>query len=102
MTEKTGALMAGAGTACIDCHMPRTAKTGAGQVALLLGAPTGASTDANIIYWRNDISSHIMDVPSKFSVGVAGVQPGKAMPIPYTNACGICHDASKLQYQAPQ
>jgi hypothetical protein len=24
------------------------------------------------------------------------VDPGNAMPIPYTNACGTCHEAEKM------
>ncbi len=48
-------------------------------------------------YWMNDITSHLYDVPRKDNAGVKGVEPGKAMPIPYTNACGAaCHDASNL------
>jgi hypothetical protein len=47
-------------------------------------------------YWRNDISSHLFDVPRKDNPAVKGVEPGKAMPIPYTNACGTCHDATNL------
>jgi hypothetical protein len=44
-------------------------------------------------YWLNDITSHIYDVPRKDNKGVKGVEPGKAMPIPYTNKCGAaCHD----------
>jgi len=100
--EKTGNAMAGAGTACRQCHMTRTGKAGAGRPGLLLGTPTGLSSDANIIYWEGDQSAHHMHVLHKFTAGVAGVQPGLAMPAPYTNSCGTCHDASKLQYQAPK
>ena len=102
VTEKTGSVMAGAMMACRNCHMTRTGKGGAGAPGLILpGLITGLSSDANIIYWQNDMSSHVMDVPHKFSPGVAGTQPGLAMPVPYTHACGTCHDASKLQFQAP-
>jgi hypothetical protein len=99
--EKTGSQMSGAGMNCIDCHMTRTGKGGAGRPGLLLGTPTGVSTDANITYWEGDQSSHVFDVPNKFTAGVAGAVPGSAMPTPYTNSCGTCHDASKLQYQVP-
>ncbi len=95
--EKTGSAMNGVSQTCVGCHMQRTAQSGAGLPGLLLGTPTGTSSDVNLYYWRNDISSHVMDVPTKFSA--AGVAPGKAMPVPYTNACGTCHDASKLQFQ---
>ena len=48
-------------------------------------------------YWMNDITSHLYDVPRKDNKGVKGVEPGKAMPIPYTNACGAaCHDTKNL------
>ena len=43
----------------------------------------------------NDITSHLFDVPRKTNKAVKGVEPGKAMPIPYTNACGACHEADK-------
>jgi len=36
-------------------------------------------------------------VPLKSNIGVKGVEPGKAMPIPYTNKCGAaCHNTSSL------
>lgn len=101
--EKTGSVMAGEGMKCINCHMPRTGKGGAGRPGLILGTPTGLSSDANLTYWEGDQSAHIWKpVAHKFDAGVAGVQPGLARPTPYTNSCGTCHDASKLQFQAPQ
>ncbi len=43
------------------------------------------------------ISRRIYDVPRRDNPRVKGVEPGKAMPIPYTNACGAaCHDTSNL------
>lgn len=101
MTEKTGSAHAGTQTRCSDCHMPRTARTGPGRFGLLLGTPTGAATDADLVYWMNDVSSHVFDFVKKTRVGVAGKQPGKAMPAPYTNRCGTCHVASTLQYLQP-
>lgn len=83
---------------CVDCHMGKTAKTGAGEYGFLMAAPTGDSTDADTTYFQNDISSHTFDVPSKHSVGVQGVTPGSAMPVPYTNRCGTCHDPSTLPF----
>ena len=105
-TTEDGSPMTGSSGTCVECHMVNTAQEGAGQPGLLLGTPASTATvnvasDANIIYWQNDYPSHIMDVPGKFSTGVAGVKPGTAMPVPYTNSCGTCHDVSKLQYQAP-
>ena len=95
--QYTGSVMIGASQTCVACHMERTARSGAGLPGLVLGTPSGTASDANLFYWRNDLASHVMDVPTKFSA--AGVQPGTAMPVPYTNACGTCHDPSKLQYQ---
>lgn len=74
---------------CIDCHMTKTMMTGAG-----LGKGLAKKDGKN--YWVNDITAHIFDVPRKDNVGVKGVEPGKAMPIPYTNACGKCHDVEGL------
>jgi predicted CXXCH cytochrome family protein len=74
---------------CVDCHATKTMQTGAG-----LGKGLAGKDGKN--YWMNDITSHLFDVPRKTNVGVKGVEPGKAMPIPYTNACGNCHDASSL------
>ncbi|RPJ20835.1 MAG: hypothetical protein EHM35_18975, partial [Planctomycetaceae bacterium] len=74
---------------CIDCHMTRTMQSGAG-----LGKGLTRKDGQN--YWVNDITSHLFDVPRKDNKGVKGVDPGKAMPIPYTNACGTCHNVDNL------
>lgn len=74
---------------CIDCHNAKTMQTGAG-----FGKGLARKDGKN--YWMNDITSHLFDVPRKTNVGVKGVEPGKAMPIPYTNACGKCHDVEAL------
>lgn len=75
---------------CISCHNTKTMQSGAGK-------GKGMTGKGGKNYWVNDITSHIYDVPSKDSVGVKGVDPGKAMPIPYTNACGAaCHDTTNL------
>jgi predicted CXXCH cytochrome family protein len=74
---------------CVDCHMPKTMQTGAG-----LGKGLVGKDGKN--YWQNDISSHLFDVPRKDNPAVKGVEPGKAMPIPFTNACGTCHDVTNL------
>ncbi|MFZ5762379.1 MAG: cytochrome c3 family protein [Thermodesulfobacteriota bacterium] len=74
---------------CVDCHVPKTMQTGAG-----LGKGLVRKDGKN--YWVNDISSHLFDVPRKNNKAVAGIEPGKAMPIPYTNGCGGCHDVEKL------
>jgi predicted CXXCH cytochrome family protein len=74
---------------CINCHMTKTMQTGAG-----LGKGREGKDSKN--YWVNDITSHLFDVPRKTNAAVKGVEPGKAMPIPYTNACGACHDTGNL------
>ncbi|MBL0142426.1 MAG: hypothetical protein IPP91_10115 [Betaproteobacteria bacterium] len=75
--------------ACVDCHMTKTMQTGAG-----FGKGIDGKGGAN--YWMNDITSHLFDVPRISNKGVKGVAPGAAMPIPYTNACGTCHEAEKM------
>jgi hypothetical protein len=76
--------------ACVDCHMTRTMQTGAG-----LGKGLEAKEGKH--YWMNDITSHLFDVPRITNKGVKGVEAGKAMPIPYTNACGAaCHEVEKM------
>lgn len=77
------------GARCPDCHNPKTMQTGA-------GSGKGLVRKDGKNYWMNDITSHIFDVPRKDNPGVKGVEPGKAMPIPYTNACGTCHNPEGL------
>jgi predicted CXXCH cytochrome family protein len=92
-----GAAHGAATASCIDCHMNKTAKTGSGEFGFLLSAPTGTSADSTETYFENDISSHVFDVPRKTNPGVEGVEPQSAMPIPYTQSCGTCHDPAFLQ-----
>ncbi|MGK2943855.1 MAG: cytochrome c3 family protein [Desulfuromonadales bacterium] len=81
MTEKTGFSMdiGQLVTLCIDCHSTKTAKSGAGETVGKAGA-------SGTIYYQNDISSHRLDVPLK-----SDTSPTNAMPVPYTNTCGLCH-----------
>lgn len=66
---------------CMQCHMTKTAKTGAGE--------PGATIDG-VGYWMNDVSSHLFDVPGK--VASLKGSPGIDMPTPYTDSCGQgCH-----------
>lgn len=74
---------------CIDCHNTKTMVTGSG-----LGKGLVRKDGKN--YWENDITSHIFDVPRKDNAGVKGIDPAKAMPVPYTNVCGECHDVEAL------
>lgn len=74
---------------CVDCHAGKTMQTGAG-----LGKGLARKDGKN--YWQNDITSHLFDVPRKDNKAVKGVEPGRAMPIPYTNSCGECHDVEAL------
>ncbi|MDK9706559.1 MAG: hypothetical protein OEL83_05870 [Desulforhopalus sp.] len=76
---------------CVNCHQFKTAQTGA-------GFGKGLATEDGKNYWENDITSHLLIVPRKDSKHVKGVDPDKAMPIPYTNSCGIsCHDPKSLK-----
>jgi hypothetical protein len=86
MTAKTGASM-GAGTRCIQCHNPKTSSSGAGSNPT---TPVTGGTSATK-YYQGDISSHLFDVPPKTSVSSTN-----AMPVPYTNNCGVCHNYSSL------
>jgi hypothetical protein len=65
---------------CIDCHMPKTAKSGSG---------TAGITAAGTTYYLGDISSHVFDVPRRTDIAT---KAGDMMAIPYTNACGSCHE----------
>ncbi len=88
--EKTKCNVAPDKITCSNCHDTKTMQTGAG-----LGKGMIGKDGKN--YWLNDITSHRYDVPLKTNVGVKGVEPGKAMPIPYTNPCGTaCHNTSAL------
>ena len=73
---------------CVDCHATKTMQTGS-------GAPGKKRADGKV-YWMNDITSHLFDVPRKTNKAVKGVEPGRAMPIPFTNVCGECHDIEGL------
>ena len=76
-------------TNCETCHMPRTARDGAGKPEL-----AGSLPGAEGRFWEGDIGSHVFDVPTRGNAGVIaeGKTPATAMPIPYTNACGAaCH-----------
>lgn len=76
---------------CTNCHQFKTAQTGA-------GFGKGLVTADGKNYWENDITSHLLIVPRKDNKYVKGVDPDKAMPIPYTNSCGIsCHDPNSLK-----
>jgi hypothetical protein len=80
-------------TACESCHMPRTARDGAGRPGLL-----GSLHGTEGRFWEGDLASHVFDVPTRGNAGVAaeGKVPATAMPIPYTNGCGTaCHVANE-------
>jgi hypothetical protein len=103
METKLNAKMKGAITRCVDCHMPGTANTGgiAGGFGRMIKTPPYASAqeeEANA-YWESPLKSHVFDVPLKTNVAVAGVPPGRAMPIPYTSSCGTCHMVNELPFR---
>jgi predicted CXXCH cytochrome family protein len=103
METKLNARMRGEQTRCIDCHMPGTANTGgiAGDFGRMIRTPPYATAqeEENNAYWESPLKSHVFDVPSKTNVAVDGVPPGRAMPIPYTAACGTCHVVSELPFK---
>ncbi len=103
METKLNARMKGEQTRCIDCHMPGTANTGgiAGDSGRMIKTPPYASAqdEESNVYWQGPLKSHVFDVPRKTNVGVDGVPPGRAMPIPYTAACGTCHNVSELPFK---
>jgi predicted CXXCH cytochrome family protein len=68
-----------AGVKCVDCHMPKTAQTGAASPTI-----TGSTSGAR--YQSNDVTSHVFDAPRK-SVSVP-----KKMPTAYVSPCGTCHE----------
>ncbi|MEO5365687.1 MAG: hypothetical protein H7831_04930 [Magnetococcus sp. WYHC-3] len=90
VAKTTGCTVPAGEITCSACHNPRTMQTGAGMGKGMVG-PDGKP------YWMNDITSHLFDVPRKDNKGVKGVESAKAMPIPYTHACGSsCHLPDKL------
>jgi hypothetical protein len=103
MQRELGATMKGEMTRCMDCHMPGTANTGgiAGDFGRMLDTPpyTSAAHEEANAYWESPMNSHVFDVPRKTNVGVDGVPPGRAMPVPYTSACGTCHVVDELPYR---
>lgn len=103
METKLNARMKGQQTRCIDCHMPGTANTGgiAGDYGRMIRTPpyADAQEEENNAYWQGPLKSHVFDVPLKTNVAVDGVPPGRAMPIPYTNACGTCHVVNELPFK---
>ena len=103
METKLNARMKGQQTRCIDCHMPGTANTGgiAGDFGRMIRTPpyANAQEEETSAYWESPLKSHVFDVPLKTNVGVHGVPPGRAMPIPYTGSCGTCHVVNELPYR---
>ena len=63
---------------CADCHLTKTAKTGAGTPSLVING---------VQYWQDDITSHLFKVPDR------GLATSLKMTVPYTNSCGVCHAA---------
>ena len=103
METKLNAKMKGQLTRCIDCHMPGTANTGgiAGDVGRMIKTPPfgNALEEETNVYWQGALRSHVFDVPLKTNVAVRGVPPGRAMPVPYTSACGTCHVVNELPFK---
>jgi hypothetical protein len=64
---------------CVDCHMPKTAKSGSGTAGIAIAGTT---------YYLGDISSHVFDMPRKKDIAT---KASDQMPIAYSNPCGGCH-----------
>lgn len=99
MENRFGAKMKGQLTRCIDCHMPGTAidEQGGKYGAFIKTPPFNSSADEEkSVYWEGSINSHTFKVPFKNNIGVQGIDPGKAMFIPYANRCGGCHFVYKI------
>jgi predicted CXXCH cytochrome family protein len=103
METKLNAKMKGQATRCTDCHMSGTANTGgiAGEFGRMIKTPPfgNAQEEENNAYWQSPMKSHVFDVPRKTNLAVAGIAPGRAMPVPYTAACGTCHVVSELPFK---
>ena len=103
MDSTLNAKMKGHHTRCVDCHMPGTANTGgiAGDFGRMIKVPPYASAqdEESSTYWQGPLKSHVFDVPLKTNVAVDGITPGRAMPIPYTAACGACHVVNELPFK---
>ena len=103
METKLNSKMKGQQTRCIDCHMPGTANTGgvAGDFGRMIKLPPYANAleEENSAYWQGPLRSHVFDVPLKTNVAVDGAAPGRAMPVPYTAACGTCHLVNELPFK---
>ncbi|MDP6652709.1 MAG: cytochrome c3 family protein, partial [Gammaproteobacteria bacterium] len=103
MQTKLGATMKSHLTRCIDCHMAPTVNTGgiAGAFGRMIQTPpfADAAEESRNVYWEGPMRSHVFDVPLKTNVMVRGVEPGQAMPIPYTNSCGTCHEVDELPFK---
>ncbi len=100
MENRFGAKMKGMLTRCIDCHMPGTATSeNGGSYGGFIKTPpyNNSAEEQKNAYWEGLVNSHTFKVPYKAIV--RGVEPGKAMPIPYTNSCGGCHFVYKLPYK---
>lgn len=91
-----------AGISCTICHQYQVTKSGAGEEGLTKGTPTGGPGDEDRIYWVNDIGAHhFVGVPRKTHPDVVGERPSDAMPIPYTNSCGPCHQVNSIPTPPP-
>ena len=103
MEAELNAKMKGHQTRCIDCHMPGTANTGgiAGSFGRMIETPpyADATDEQNNASWEVPLNSHVFDVPLKTNIGVRGLPPGRAMPIPYTGSCGTCHVVNELPFR---
>jgi predicted CXXCH cytochrome family protein len=90
MLAKVGYSHGGAAL-CTDCHMPKTAQSGAGAPPDGGAGITGEVSGTK--YWWGDISSHRFDVPRK---AASKDSTPTAMPTAYVNSCVNCHTGAGL------
>jgi predicted CXXCH cytochrome family protein len=76
---------------CTDCHMPKTAQSGAGAPPKGGTGITGEVSGTK--YWFGDISSHMFDMPRK---SASKDSTPTAMPTAYMSSCVNCHTGAGL------
>ena len=89
------------GASTVTCQELQIPEEIAGDFGRMIKTPpyaTAPEEEANADR-ESPLRSHVFDVPLKTNVGVDGVSPGRAMPIPYTAACGTCHVVNELPFK---
>lgn len=90
--ELIGTLTPSVAFRCVNCHMDKIGKTGAGRLG---------RSEGTVQYFENDIADHTFILPRKNDLSLAShtlteAAQGKVMPIPYTRSCSNCHDMATV------